>query len=59
MNRRTALAALALLAATGGAFAQEGRPRAWQRRLDLTIPLTLPLLEVSPVDPFAEPVDAF
>ncbi len=58
MNRRTALAALALLAATGGAFAQEGRPRAWQRRLDLTIPLTLPLLEVSPVDPFAEPVDA-
>ncbi len=39
------------------AWAQQGVVRAWQRRLALSIPLPLPVIEVEAVDPLAVPVD--
>jgi hypothetical protein len=47
----------ALLLATAVASAQEGVSRAWQQRLQVDVPLPVPMVEVRSVNPFSEPVD--
>ncbi len=57
-GRRTTAALVTILLLTAGTVAaQQGQVRAWQRRLDLSIPLPLPVIEVAAADPLATPVD--
>ncbi len=46
-----------LLIGTGSVAAQSASNRAWQQRLDLEIPLPVPLVELLPVNPFSVRVD--
>jgi hypothetical protein len=54
---RAAAALGALLLATGAATAQEPASRAWQQRLHLRVPLSVPMVELESTNPFAEEVD--
>jgi hypothetical protein len=47
-----------LLFAAAAATAQDAASRAWQQRLQLEIPLPVPMVEVPSTNPFAVPVDA-
>ncbi|HHQ48722.1 MAG TPA: hypothetical protein ENK19_07550 [Acidobacteria bacterium] len=47
-----------LLVLPGLAVAQKSEPRAWQQRLDITVPLPVPAVAVKPVNPFAVKVDS-
>ena len=38
--------------------AQEAGSRAWQQRLEVEVPLRLPVVDLPPVNPFASPVDS-
>jgi hypothetical protein len=48
---------LAALATAGALPAQEGT-RAWQSRLEADIPLPVPMVELAPVNPFSQPLEA-
>lgn len=48
---------VAFLLITGASFAQSASDRAWQQRLQVEIPLPVPMVELEPVNPFAAAVD--
>lgn len=56
MKARTALGVVLLGAAIGQA--DDGSVRAWQQRLDVVIPLPVPVVELAAVNPFATRLDA-
>lgn len=51
------MASLLVLLGTGVAAAQSASSRAWQQRLELEIPLAVPIVELESVNPFAIVVD--
>lgn len=58
MKARSVLAVAILGAAVATATADDGSVRAWQQRLDVTIPLPVPVVELTAVNPFATRLDA-
>jgi hypothetical protein len=46
-----------MLAVTGSVAAQGSGTRAWQQRLEIEIPLPVPLVELESINPFAVPVE--
>lgn len=57
MRRPLSLALVVLLMTAATVVAQEAGSRAWQRRLEITIPPRLPMVGIDAVDPFAASVD--
>ena len=55
--RRVGEVVIVLLLASGVAAAQGSATRAWQERLQVEIPLPVPMVELESVNPFAAPVD--
>jgi hypothetical protein len=55
--KRAAIVSLLVLLGAGAAAAQSASSRAWQQRLELEIPLAVPIVELESVNPFAIPVD--
>jgi hypothetical protein len=55
--KRVAIASLLVLLGAGAAAAQSASSRAWQQRLELEIPLAVPIVELESVNPFAIAVD--
>ena len=45
------------VAFSGAVAAQDGEVRAWQRRLEVDVPLPVPVVEIPPTNPFATIVD--
>jgi hypothetical protein len=58
MRIHTFLVVAVLLAVAAVATAQEDI-RAWQQRIDVDIPLPVPVLELQPVNPFYQQLDAY
>jgi hypothetical protein len=56
MRGASALLGVVLLVSAGAA-AQQAAPRPWQQRLQVDIPLAVPIVELEAVNPFATPVD--
>lgn len=56
MRGASALLGVVLLVSLNAA-AQHTAPRAWQQRLQVDIPLAVPMVELAAVNPFAAPVD--
>ncbi len=56
MRAASALLGVVLLVSPSAA-AQHTATRAWQQRLQLDVPLAVPLVEVAAVNPFAQPID--
>ena len=56
MRGASALVGVVLLVSLNAA-AQHTAPRAWQQRLQVDVPLAVPMVELAAVNPFAAPVD--
>ena len=56
MRGASALLGVALLVSTNAA-AQHLATRAWQQRLQVDVPLAVPLVELEAINPFAQPID--
>lgn len=56
MRAASALLGVVLLV-SAVATAQQAAPRPWQQRLQMDIPLAVPMVELAAVNPFAAPVD--
>lgn len=56
MRGASALLGVVLLV-SAGATAQQAAPRPWQQRLQVDVPLAVPMVELAAVNPFAAPVD--
>jgi len=57
MRSKVGISLCVLLLAAALAPAQQPGQRAWQHRLDLDIPLPVPVVALDPVNPYAVPVD--
>ncbi len=55
--KRILIAAVSVLLAAGFASGQSASDRAWQQRLQIEIPLPVPLVEIDSVNPFSIAVD--
>lgn len=55
--KRFALFAVVMLVVTGSVAAQGSGTRAWQQRLEVEIPLPVPLVRLESINPFAVPVE--
>ena len=50
-------ACMSVLFVAAGAAAQSASSRAWQQRLEVSVPLPVPMVELTPINPFAVEVD--
>lgn len=55
--KRILVASLLMLLGTGVAMAQSASSRAWQQRLEIEIPLAVPMVELEAINPFAVAID--
>jgi hypothetical protein len=55
--KRIFVVGVVCLLVTGASFAQSASDRAWQQRLQVEIPLPVPMVELAPVNPFAIEID--
>jgi hypothetical protein len=55
--KKTALTLVVMMLAASTVLAQSASTRAWQQRLEIEIPLPVPMVELQSINPFAEPVD--
>jgi hypothetical protein len=56
--KRGFLVLLALVLSAGVGVPQEAGTRAWQQRLDIEVPLAVPVVELEAANPFAQAVDS-
>jgi hypothetical protein len=56
MRAASALLGVVLLVSPSAA-AQHTATRAWQQRLQVDVPLAVPLVELAAINPFAQPID--
>ncbi len=55
--KRIVAAWMSVMFVAGGVAAQSASSRAWQQRLQVAVPLPVPMVELEPINPFAVEVD--